>query len=216
MNSLLYTDASKTGKEEKYVNESKLVWQMNSGDREAFDELYRIYCKPLLRTVYLMLGNRSDAEDVVQDTFVKVFMHSKELKKEEGFRSWLYQIATRTAWEFGRKRNREITDEEVVIKADEHFLTEGKTIFGMTEQEETINLLIRQEENEALWRAIDGLEQKQKTTVILYYYSEFSTGEIAKITGTLEGTVKSRLFTARKNLKVHLQKDGIKKRRRVV
>lgn len=87
----------------KKVEEKELVRKMKDGEKNAFDELYSLYCKPLLRTVYLIVGNRSDAEDIVQETFVKVFLYAKELKKEEGFRTWLYQIATRTAWELGKK-----------------------------------------------------------------------------------------------------------------
>lgn len=196
------------------MEESKLVRRMKSGDKEAFDELYTIYCRPLLRTVYLLLGNRSDAEDVVQDTFVKAFLHVKELKKEEGFRSWLYQIATRTAWEYGRKKQRELPDDEVEKKADEQLHMDGTDLKSTTEQEQAVDVLIRREENETLWHAIEELEAKQKLTVILYYYNEFSTAEIAGITGTLEGTVKSRLFTARRNLKAQIERENTEQSRK--
>lgn len=192
-------------KEEQQTRERKLVRRMKSGDREAFDELYDIYCRPLLRTVYLLLGSSGDAEDVVQDTFVKAYLHSSELKAEEGFRSWLYQIATRTAWEYTRKRKREILDDEVESKAEKQIFTDGETDSPVSRQRGPLEQIIHREENQVLWQAVEQLEEKQRTTVILYYYNEFSTGEIARIMGTFEGTVKSRLFTARKNLKKQLQ-----------
>ena len=60
---------------------------------------------------------------------------------------------------------------------------------------------------ERLYQALDGLGRKQRTTVILYYFNDLSIKEIAQVTGTLEGTVKTRLFAARRRLKRALEAD---------
>ena len=97
------------------------------------------------------------------------------------------------------KRN-EILDKEIETKIDEKQIAMG-------DNQEMTSHIIKKEENRILFDAIEHLEQKQKTVIILYYYNEFSISEIAKITGSLEGTVKSRLFTARRNLKNGLNQN---------
>lgn len=64
---------------------------------------------------------------------------------------------------------------------------------------------LRQEEQRQIWKVINQLDHKHKTVLVLYYFNEFGTKEVAKITGCLEGTVKSRLYTARKQLKKKLR-----------
>lgn len=166
-----------------------LVQQLKSGDDKAFELLYERYKNLAIRTAYLLTGNLSDSEDIVQETFVKVYLHIAELKNDGGFKPWMMQILVRTAYRIGKKRNKEIPDEEAVRLADAHT---ADVPLGET---------LKREEAERIFRAVAALPLKQRTVVILYYYQEFSVSEIAKLTGSLEGTVKSRLHTARKALK---------------
>lgn len=69
------------------MDEKEWVRRLKGGDKEAFDVLYEKYKNILLRMAYLVSGQMYDAEDIVQETFVKCFLHIGELKKEEGFRS---------------------------------------------------------------------------------------------------------------------------------
>lgn len=100
------------------MDEEVLVRQMKEGDKASFDLLYDKYKNVALRTAYLITGNLSDSEDVVQDTFVKVYLHCKELKNDSGFKAWMMQILVRTAYKAGKKKGRELPDEEVIDKAD--------------------------------------------------------------------------------------------------
>jgi RNA polymerase sigma-70 factor (ECF subfamily) len=111
------------------------------------------------RKFYLLTGNLPDSEDVVQDTFVKVWLHRAQLQNESGFKAWMLQILVRTAYRFCKKKSREVP-------------------------------------------------VKQRTVVILFYYQDCSVREIAAICGCMEGTVKSRLHTARTKLKKMLSEDG--------
>ncbi|MDE6603159.1 MAG: RNA polymerase sigma factor [Lachnospiraceae bacterium] len=148
-----------------------------------------------LRTAYLITGNLSDSEDVVQDTFVKVWLHCRELKNEGGFKAWMMQILVRTAYKSAKKKSRELPDEEIMQKADKSQ--------GISFAEE----VIAREEAERIARAVRSLPVKQRTVAVLYYYQECSVSEIAAILGVLEGTVKSRLYTARKFLRGKLERD---------
>ncbi len=177
------------------MTEEMLVRQMKEGDKASFDLLYEKYKNMALRTAYLITGDRSYSEDVVQDTFVKVYLHCKELKNDSGFKAWMMQILVRTAYKCGRKKSRELPDDEVVQKADT-----GPNI-SLLEQ------VIMQEEAQAVAGAVKALPIKQRTVVVLFYYQGYQINEIAGILGCLEGTVKSRLYTARKQLRKALESD---------
>lgn len=75
------------------------------------------------------------------------------------------------------------------------------------EKEGPLEQILEQEHAVHLWKLVERLDIKYRTVILLYYYNELSTREIAKITGTLEGTVKSRLFQARKLLKKQLESE---------
>ena len=171
-----------------------LVQQLKKGQYEAFNLLYEKYKNLVIRTAYLITGNKSDSEDVAQETFVKVYLHITELKNNAGFKPWMMQILVRTAYRTGRKRSREVPDEEI-----EH-LSESQSVLSPLGQ------MIKREEAETISRAVADLPVKQRTVVVLYYYNELSVSEIAKMLDCREGTVKSRLHTARKYLKGKL--DG--------
>lgn len=72
------------------MDEKELVQRMKAKDKTAFDALYEKYKNTLLRMAYLVSGQMYDAEDIVQETFVKCFLHIGDLKKNEGFRPWLF------------------------------------------------------------------------------------------------------------------------------
>ena len=175
------------------MQEQELVKQLQQGSREAFDQLYLLYHQQAYRTAFFLTGNRADAQDVVQETFVKVWLCAPQLKDCDGFRSWFYRILTRMAFRKGSAQKREIPDAGISLLADRG--SEGDSLSG----------LLLKEEREQIRQAVDSLDEKYRTVVVLYYFNEFSTKEIARITGCLEGTVKSRLFAARRKLQKSLQ-----------
>lgn len=183
------------------MDEIKLVLRLKDGNKDAFDQLYEKYKNILLRMAYLVSGNIADAEDIVQDTFVKCYLHIGELHKPEGFKPWLFQIMYRTAYRQGKKRSREIPDEDIVIKAD-------ASSDGITSLDHVIQTEMEKMINNAVW----ALDFKHRAVVVMFYYNEMSAKEIAKVLSCTEGTVKSRLFTARKRLKGtlgYLEEGGV-------
>lgn len=180
------------------MEEMELVQRLKEGDRDAFDALYEKYANILLRMAYLVCGSRADAEDIVQETFVKCWFHIGELKKPEGFRSWLYQILYRTAYRQCKKSWREIPDETVEMRAD--------TSDGVT----SLDRVMEKETAIQVKRAVERLDFRHRAVVVLYYYNGSSIRDIAHILNCTEGTVKSRLFAARKKLRGSLNngKEG--------
>lgn len=170
------------------MEEAKLVQRLKAGDRSAFDALYETYQNMLLRMAYLVCGSMADAEDVVQETFVKCYLHIGELKKDEGFQAWLFQILYRTAYRQAKRSRREIPDEDVYVRAD--------VSCGDAASDMALGL----EMQAAVRGAVHSLGFKHRMVVVLYYYNNMPVKEIARVLGTTEGTVKSRLFGARKKL----------------
>lgn len=178
------------------MTEEMLVAQMKLGDRYAFEQLYSKYRASVYRTACLISGNAQDGEDITQETFVRVFLHCKELKSNTSFRYWLFKILSRTAWQLLNGKKSELPDEHILDKADAHSALP------------TEDFLLQREQQNEVWQAVMKLDYKLRLIVVLYYYNELSTKQISKVTGCYEGTVKSRLFTARRRLKQLLPEDS--------
>ncbi len=166
-----------------------LVAQIKRGDQNAFAQIYEKYRPSVFRTACLISGNTQDGEDITQETFVKVFTHCTELKSDAMFRYWLFKILNRTAWTFLNRKKAEVPDENILEKADANC------------NPHTEELFLKKERQTQVYQAVMQLDYKLRLVVILYYYNELTTKQIAKVTDCYEGTVKSRLFTARKRLR---------------
>lgn len=177
-------------------SEVELVKRMQLGDAEAFDRIFERYNHKLLRMAYLISGNYADSEDIVQEAFVTCYCNCKSLKDCSSFSSWLYRILTRTAWRYAKKRRQEEPTEVLY----EHGEPESGNL--------PLEVVLRNEEQSLIYAAVNQLEMKQRTVIVLYYFNQLSTKEIGRVMGCMEGTVKSRLYTARKNLEQSIKEEG--------
>ncbi len=178
---------------------ARQVQRMKCGDEAAFDALYGAYAGKLYRMAFLIVGNKSDSEDIVQETFVKCFLNRGSIRDEGAFESWLYQILVRTAWRYKKSRKADYSLEAFTE-------TETESNFGEAVQEDKqavspLEEVLKKEQNRQVREAVLKLNIKQRTVIILYYFCDLSVEEIAHVTGCFSGTVKSRLFQARKKLK---------------
>ncbi len=164
-----------------------LVRQLQQGDRAAFNELYTRYRNDALRTACLITGSRADGEDVVQEAFVQCYQKIGQLKDPARFKSWLWTLLTRADWKYCRRRGWE----EPVAEFFEDGTKTGESALGA---------VLRTEQSRMLYQAVQALDEKQRTVIVLYYYNDMPVREIARVLECREGTVKSRLFTARRNL----------------
>lgn len=180
------------------MDEAEIIRQMQGGDMDAFDRIFQLYKDKLTRMAFLISGNYADSEDIVQETFVKCFYSCHNLKDAGRFSSWLYQILTRTAWRYCKKQGRERPAEEVFEPS------------VPSQDLPPLEQVIIKEKQKILYEQIEQLEIRQRTVIVLYYFNQLSTKEISKIMNCLEGTVKSRLYTARKNLQKALDDSILK------
>ena len=192
---LYIVDASNKGG--TMLQERELVVKIQNGDMQAFEQLFELHKFKALGTVYSMTRDKYLSEDIVQEVFVVCYTSIKSLTNPGHFKTWFYRILTRTTWRYMAKERKLIPVEEIFEKPE---VNNEKSPSGKLEQKES---------SELLYQEIQKLQPKLKTTIILYYYNDFSIKEIAQTMGCLEGTVKSRLYTGIRRLKVNLMEEGI-------
>ena len=146
-------------------------------------ELARAYAPAIYRLAYARTGSRADAEDIMQEVFVRLLRAGPDFADRAHARAWLLRVAANCANDWFRApwRRREGPLSES-LPAPEH-------------------------EDGGVVEAVLALPAKYRTAVHLYYYEELSVAEIAKITGKSESAVKSRLFRARAMLREALKED---------
>ena len=171
------------------MQQMDFVKQMKRGDICGFDIMYEKYKNQAMHMAYLITGNYADAEDILQEAFVKCYCNINELKENDKFQSWFFQLLTRTAWRYCKKRGKEQPVDEIFEMQ--------KLCIG----ESALEQIIKNERTNVLMKAIGSLAVKQRTVIILYYYNQLSIPEIAKVMKCKEGTVKSRLYVARNQLR---------------
>ena len=146
-------------------------------------ELARAYAPAIFRLAYAWTGSRADAEDIMQEVFVRLLRAEPDFADRAHARAWLLRVAANCANDWfrapWRRREGPLTD---ALPAPEH-------------------------EDGGVVEAVLALPAKYRTAVHLYYYEELSVAEIAKITGKSESAVKSRLFRVRAMLREALKED---------
>jgi RNA polymerase sigma factor (sigma-70 family) len=150
-----------------------------------FEDRLRESTTLAFRVAYGVLRNRQDAEDVAQEAFAKAHRSFRQLRDRARFRAWLVRMTWRLAidrWRADRRRT--IREQSVEMPA-----------MATTE-----DVAVARERAEQLWRAIDALPEKLRVVVVLGAIEGHDMREIARLLDVPEGTVKSRLFLARKGL----------------
>ena len=165
-----------------------LITQFLDGDKEAFAMIINKYQNRLLNITYGVLGNDREAEDVVQEAFIKAYRGLASFNRKSQFYSWLYRITLNTCYDVLRKRRR------LTLYPDFH--TQPSPAGN-----NTLDNLAQQEHAQLLHRAINQLPVKLRTVLILKEFENLSYKEIARIVGCRIGTVESRLFRARERLR---------------
>ena len=179
----------------------ELVLKAQQGDINAFEELVECYHGRIYGLTYNMTSNREDAEDLTQEVFVKAFEALPRFKGKSSFYTWLYRIAVNKTINYRKKRNRKralsLDQFDQEIKTDEvysDFTAKGSPLRNISLSELQIKL------NEAL----QNLSEKHRTVVVMHDMQGIPHEEIAKVVGASVGTVRSRLFYARRQMQSEL------------
>jgi RNA polymerase sigma factor (sigma-70 family) len=177
------------------MDQTELIKKCRLDNFESFNELYELYSRKAFRTAYFISGNKELAEDIVQEAFTQCFMEIKKLKKPELFNRWFYSLLVRVGWRIsGKHKNvvlKEMHEEEIEL---------------LKSNDNTEDLIEKKEIHKKVNEALQTLNLTLRTTVILHYYNDLSIKDISEIMDCFQGTVKSRLHTARKLIGKKLDK----------
>jgi RNA polymerase sigma-70 factor (ECF subfamily) len=174
---------------------TRLLELCRKGDTQAFEQLVDGQYSRVIHLAFSILGDQADAEEATQDVFLAVLKEFDSYRAESAFTTWLYAITVNVCRNcLKRRRSRERLMK--MLQTIRPFTNEsGRPIEDATATGET-KMIVRQ--------TVDKLGEKHRIPLILFYYHGFSTAEIADILGIYEGTVHSRLSTARDRLRVLL------------
>ncbi len=184
--------------------ESRIVQKVIKGDVNAFEKLVLAYEKNVYNIALRMTGNSEDASDMTQEAFIKAYNSLQAFRGDSKFSVWLYRIATNVCLDFLRSRSRRPT---VSLSVEDN---EGEDVqLDVADESQSPELLLdRQMTRESVRRGLETLSPEYRQILLLREIQGLSYDEISQALGLEVGTVKSRIFRARKKLCAFLLKDG--------
>lgn len=179
------------------MNEKEQIQQVLSGNTFAFSYFVETYQDMAMTIAYRICGNRQNAEDVVQDSFVKAYRYLHTFRSDAKFSSWFYRIVYNTAVSY--------TKTKMWVNDSDIELTEI--------QEENVNYnietqILATERTEIVQNVLNQMQKGDALLLTLYYMEDNSIKDIVKITGLNESNVKVKLFRARNRFKEMILKSN--------
>ncbi len=178
----------------------KLIRKIKKGDKKAFNELYKFTSGQTYFFILKIVQNEQDAEDILQESYIKMLEKIDEIDPDRNFTSWFYQIAINKSKDLLRRKNK-VFFESIDNEEYDYALEESPEFYP----EEKVD---KDELCTQVMTAIDELTAEKRACVIMKYYAQMNVNEIAEILNVPIGTVKHRLFSARKDIKSSFEKLG--------
>ena len=167
------------------TDDTKLIERCRSGDRRAFEALLLKYEKPVFNAAFRMLNSRDDAQDVTQTVFLKVFENFDQYDPSRRFFSWIYRITLNESINWLGRNNRL---EPLAFEAAD----DGESVEQMVDSSRV---------TADVQRALQTITTEYRSVIVLKHFLGCSYVEISQVLDVPEKTVKSRLYTARQQLK---------------
>jgi len=176
--------------------ENQYIKMAKGGDKAAFGQLVKLHKDFTFSVIFNIVKNKQDAEDIMQNVFIKVFYKLPKFNQQSKFSTWLYRIATNESLTFKRLYKHKFDTEQAL---------ETVGVSSNAEQE-----LEQQDQNKYVQEAINQLTDAEKLVVSLFYLKEHKIKEIAKISDKTESWVKVVLHRGRGKLKTILEANKSK------
>lgn len=177
--------------------EEEQLWikQVLAGDKEAYANIINKYKNQLYATVLRMTRNPQDAQDFVQDAFIKVYRNLDKYKADGSFSSWLYRVAVNHCMdEFRKKQYTTVqieVDEEKVVNPNHPEI-----------------IFLKHEKKRQLERLVSTLPDDERLIILLRYINEVNYEEISEIMGVPLSTVRNKLHRAKKKMRETTKREG--------
>jgi RNA polymerase sigma-70 factor (ECF subfamily) len=172
-----------------------LTEALRAGDVSTFEAVFQDYRKMVFKTAYLMTSSKEEAEDIMQEVFVSVWRSRKTFNPEKGkLTTWIYRITVNRCLSRRRKRK------PALLSLEEKTIDLPDT----KPEEQPEEVLVTRLEYEKLIKAMDALDSRHRSVLVLRYFNDLSYDEIARVTGVPLGTVKSRISQALRSLRARM------------
>jgi RNA polymerase sigma-70 factor (ECF subfamily) len=172
------------------LSDSELIDRLRQDDLDALGVLFERYRDRVFRTALVIVRDPAVAEDILQDCFLKVYANAQRIDTERPLAPWLYRVTVNLSYTWlSRGKNRRTSLEAVVDMLISPMKQAPDRVTEQTELRQNVR------------KAINDLSIDQRVVVVLYYLNALSLQDIAEILDLPIGTVKSRLFYARENLR---------------
>ena len=187
--------------EDRKNEDTELVALAQKGSTNSFNKLVDKYHSRIYSLTYQMTSNREDAEDLTQEIFIKAFEALPRFKGRSSFYTWLYRIGINKTINFRKKRNR---NRPISIDALDQDITYDEVYAELDSKDSPLRHIGLNELQVKLNEAMQKLSLKHRTVVVMHDIEGIPHDEIAKIVGVSVGTIRSRLFYARRQLQADL------------
>ena len=182
------------------MNNVESAWLINeciAGNEDAIELFVRQYETDVFRLALSIVGDQAEANEITQETFLSALKSFRLYQEKNSLRAWLYTIALNHSRSHLRKQ-----------KILERLRTAVTTVFQLEErhkQRSPEDVFIQDEKEAAIWNELNKLDERHRTVVVLRYFHDLAIPEISEILAVNEGTIHSRLHTARERLKRSLE-----------
>ena len=184
------------------TSDEQIVERALTGDAEAFGEIVRRWERRIFALAYGMLGREEDARDATQETFLAAFRNLRGFRGEAKVSSWLHRIAVNQC--ITRQRRAKVRNEAAIEDEEEKHAVR----FSAPLEQSPARMAEGKENIDAVRRAINSLPLDLRQVVLMKEFEELTFREIAEALDLPLSTVKSRLYTAMRQLQMRLQKFG--------
>jgi RNA polymerase sigma-70 factor, ECF subfamily len=187
---------------ETVTNDEQMVERALSGDPEAFGEIVRRWERRIFALAFGMLGREEDARDATQETFLAAFRNLRGFRGEAKVSSWLHRIAVNQC--ITRQRRAKVRNETGLEDEAE----KNSAVFALPDDVSPARAVESSERSNAVRRAVCALPPDLRQVVVMKEFEELTFQEMSEVLELPLSTVKSRLYTALRQLQMRLQKFG--------
>lgn len=189
--------------------DNKIVKKAKAGDKTAFEKLYLSTHDDAKKIAQSIRHNEYDAEDLVQESYIKLMTNFSSLNDDEKFAPFFNRIVANTCKDYQKKKKPKLFTE--VVPYEEAYDDFEQSLVVTNKDDYVSEEVEKHAVSKRVQEAVYKLPDAQRTCIVLHYYCEMTVDEIARIYGLSRNTVISRLSYGRKKLKKELQKDKNKR-----
>src|SRR4051812_10313608 len=183
------------------MDDVAVMLRVQAGDDAAFDHLVEKFRRPIIAFMYRMAHNQGVAEELAQETFLRVYRSRQTYAAEAKFSTWLYRIATNLAVNHARDSR----NEKSAVSLDEPDTETGQTLDVADATPSIEQDMVRRERLAAIRKHVEELPERQRIAVLMHKYQDLDYREIARVLKLSESATKSLLFRAYETLREKLK-----------